>query len=157
MSALLSVLASAASFGTPPYAWVNPAVFSDMSRAVIASANVRAALLDPTTYVVVVGWCFAAALMSWFSGRATRIAAIAGAVLSAAVLAGTYALADQVGTILGQSSVWLTTELVASIAASTTMVVLIAALGAPVRPEGDGEPAGEPDDEPDDEPESEPA
>ena len=56
------------------------------------------------------------------------------------MFAGAYVLADLASTALGNGSVWVSTELVVSLAASLTMVVLVAALGAPVRPEEDSEP-----------------
>ncbi len=137
---LLSVLASAASFVPAPYDSVDPRVFVDVGRAPLVAASVRAAFLNPATYVALVGWLAAAAVMSWFSARATRLSAMIGAVLASLVFVGAYVLADLVSVALGNGSVWVTTGLTVSVVASLTMVVLVAALGAPVRPEEDTEP-----------------
>ena len=74
------------------------------------------------------------------SGRATRLWAMVGAIAGTAVLAGAYALADRASLALGNGSVWVSTQLAISLAASLTMVMLVAALGAPVRPEPDDGP-----------------
>jgi hypothetical protein len=137
---VLSVLASAASFVSAPYASVDPGVFVDLGRAQLVASSVRTAFTNPTTYIVLVGWALAAFLMSLLSGRATRIAAMVGAVVGSAVLGGAYVLADQASVALGNGSVWVSTELAISIAASLTIVLLVAAVGAPVRPEEDDGP-----------------
>ena len=134
---MLSVLASAASFVSAPYAWVDPAVFVDIGRAHLVASNVHDAFLNPATYIVLAGWTLSAVVMSWLSGRATRLAAMVGALLGMSVLGGAYALADQASVALGNGSVWVSTQLAISLAASLTMAVLVAGLGAPVRPEVD--------------------
>jgi hypothetical protein len=137
---VLSVLASAASFVSAPYASVDPGVFIDLGRAQLVAASVREAFLNPTTYIVLIGWALAAFVMSLLASRATRISAMIGAMFGAVVLGGAYALADQASVALGNGSVWVSTQLAISLAASLTMVLLVAALGAPVRPEEDDGP-----------------
>ena len=137
---MLAVLASAASFVSAPYASVDPNVFVDVERARLVTSNVHDAFLNPTTYVVLFGWALSAVVMSLASGRATRLWAMIGALGGAAVLAGAYALAQQASVVLGNGSVWVSTQLAISLLASLTMVVLVAALGAPVRPEQDDGP-----------------
>ena len=137
---LLSVLASAASFVAPPFASVDPGVFIDFGRTPLMAASVRAAFLNPATYIALVGWVVSAAVMSWFSARATRLAAMIGAVVATVLFVGAYVLADLASLALGNGSVWVSTELAVSVVASLTMVVLVAALGAPVRAEADGMP-----------------
>ncbi len=137
---LLSIAASAASLVEPPYAHVDPRVFVDFGSAPLVSAALREAFLNPATYIALAGWLASAAVMSWFSARATRISAMIGAVLASFVFAGAYLVADLASVALGNGSVWITSGLAISLAASLTMVVLVAALGAPVRPEEEGEP-----------------
>jgi hypothetical protein len=139
VAGLLSVLASAASFASAPYVSVSPRVFVDLQQATLVAASVRGAFLNPSTYIVLLGWSLASLLMSWLCGRATRLSAVIGALASAAVLAGAYLLADRAARLLGNGSVWITKPLVASIAGSLTMVLLVIALGAPVRSEEDAE------------------
>ena len=140
VAGLISVLAASASFIAPPYASVDPNVFVDLGRAPLAAAALSAAFLNPSTYIALLGWLASAALMSWFSARATRLSAMIGAVLASVVFAGAYVVADLASLALGNGSVWVSTGLVVSVAASLTMVLLVAALGAPVRPEPDTEP-----------------
>lgn len=137
---ILSVVASSASFIAPPFASVEPGVFVDLGRAPLVAAAVRDAFANPATYIALSGWLASAALMSWFSARAARMWAMIGAVLGSLVFGGAYILADLVSVALGNGSVWITTELAVSVVASLTMVVLAAALGAPVRPEEDDGP-----------------
>jgi len=137
---LLSTLASAASFVSPPFASVDPRVFTDLARAELVGASLHAAFTDPTTYIVLLGWVVAAAVMSLFCRRATRMAAMWGAIFGGGIIGGSYGLADQASVALGNGSVWVSTQLAISLAASLTIVVLAAALGAPVRPEEDDEP-----------------
>jgi hypothetical protein len=134
---LLSVVASAASFAGAPYTWVDPRIFVELDRTPLVAAALRETFLTPSTYIVLMGWAASAGIMSWLSARATRLSAMTGAILASAVLGGAYVLADLVGTALGNESVWVSTELAVSIAGSLTMVLLVAALGAPVRPEED--------------------
>jgi len=137
---LLSVLASAASFIAPPYASVDPNVFVDLGRAPLVAAALSSAFLNPSTYIMLMGWLASAAIMSWFSARATRLSAMIGALIASAVFAGAYIVADLASVALGNGSVWVSTGLAVSAVASLTMVLLVAALGAPVRPEQDTEP-----------------
>ena len=137
---LLALLASAASFVSAPYVSVDPRVLVDIGRTPLVAASVRAAFLNPSTYIVLVGWSLAATLMSWMCGRATRASAALGAIASAGVLGGFYWLAEKASGLLGNGSVWVTTQLVVSIAGSLTMVLLVIALGPPVRSEEGGEP-----------------
>ncbi len=137
---VLSVLASAASFVSAPYGSVDPRIFVDLARAPLFAASARAAFLNPATYIVLLGWALSAAVMSWLCRRASRLFAVIGAIVASAVLGGSYVLADNAAGALGNGSVWVNTNLVASIAGSLTMVLLVVALGAPVRSEADGEP-----------------
>ena len=137
---VLSTLASAASFVSPPFASVDSRVFTDLERAGLVASSVREAFLNPTTYIVILGWVLAAVVMSLFSGRATRLGAMLGAIFGGGIIGGSYALADQASVALGNGSVWVSTQLAISLAASLTMVILVAALGAPVRPEEDDGP-----------------
>ena len=137
---VLSVLASATSLVSAPYASVDPGVFMDLARSHLVAASVRDAFVNPATYVVLLGWILAAVVMSMASGRATRLWAMFGAIVGAAVLVGSYVLADRASLALGNGSVWVSTQLAISMATSLTMVMLVAALGAPVRPEPDDGP-----------------
>ena len=121
---MLSVLASAASFVSAPYAWVDPAVFVDIGRAHLVASNVHDAFLNPATYIVLAGWTLSAVVMSWLSGRATRLAAMVGALLGMSVLGGAYALADQASVALGNGSVWVSTQLAISLCWSQDLVRL---------------------------------
>jgi hypothetical protein len=140
VAGILSVLASAASFNVSPYASVDPRVFVDLSRAPLVANALSGAFAQPATYVVLMGWVAAAAIMSWFCSKATRLMAMVGALLATTVMGGAYVLADLTSVASGSHSVWVSTELVVSVSASLTMVLLVAALGAPVRPEEDIEP-----------------
>ena len=138
---LLSVLASALSLSAAPFVSVDASVFVNLDRAALGISNARAAFADPSTYVVLLCWVFAAFVMSYACRRATRLAAMLGAVLGTIVLAVGYVLAEQLAQALGNSSAWLTTSQAVSLAGSLTIVVLVAALGAPMRPEEEDAPA----------------
>lgn len=137
---VLAMLASAASFAAEPYIAVDPLVFVDLGRAPLVALAVRHAFLSPVTYIALAGWPLSAALMSWFCARSTRLWAMIGAVLSSVVFGGAYVLADLAGAAMGGGSAWITAGMSVSVTASITMVLLVAALGAPTRPEEDCEP-----------------
>lgn len=135
VGAVLTVLASAATAGLAPYASVSTVVLFDPLRAVLVFTNVRAAFVTPTTWIALAGWPLAAATMSLLARRATRLSAMLGAVLGACVLAGAHALARQTSLALGTPAAWTSTAFAVSLAASLILVVVVAALGAPLRAE----------------------
>lgn len=135
----LAMLASAVSAQGAPYLWVWLPDATAVGHYELATTSVRALVTAPGTYIALAGWPTAAALMSWLCGRATRPAALIGAVGGAAVLGGAYLLALEATRALG-GLVWATTPLAVSLGASLILVLLVVALGPPVRAEADEEP-----------------
>jgi hypothetical protein len=136
----LAMLASAVSAQGAPYLWVWLPDAAAVGHYELATMSVRALVTAPGTYIALAGWPAAAALMSWLCGRATRLAATVGAVAGAAVLGGAYLLALEATRALG-GLVWTTTPLAVSLGASLILVLLVVALGPPVRAEADEEPS----------------
>ncbi len=131
----LALLASASSGGVAPYSAVNPALFLDPAAGVAASGAVRAAFAAPAAWVALLGWAIAAAAMSWLSKRASRGWAIAGALLGAAIVYSAHSAARQLSFVLGHEVAWDGTSFLLSLGASLLLVVVVIALGAPVRAE----------------------
>ena len=134
VSGALSLLASAASFSTPPYLAVDPAIFLDPVHASLVSANVRTAFTDPAAYVALAGWPLAAFAMSLLSRRASRLFAFAGVLVGGAALWGAYTLAGTVDQS-GSAAAWSGPRLLFALGGSLILMTLVAFLGAPVRPE----------------------
>lgn len=133
----LTLLASAAS-GTPaPYASVDPLLFADPTRALAAGAHVSAAFASPSTWIALLGWPLAALVMSLFARRATRLSAVIGALLGTVALYGSYTLAERAKQFFPQPTQWIGSAFIISLAASLILVLLVAALGAPLRAEED--------------------
>jgi hypothetical protein len=134
----LAVLASASSAALPPYEQVAVRIFVHPQAALLVGTNVSAAFANPATWVALLGWPLAAAVMSLWSRRATRRSALFGALSGAVVLVGAHTLASAVSSALGRAIVqWRGTAFAFSLAGSLILVLLVTALGAPVRAEED--------------------
>jgi hypothetical protein len=134
----LVLLAASASGGTVPYAAVDPLLFADPQRLLLAGAATRAAFSQPATWIALAGWPLSAIVMSFLARRASRIAALVGTLLGGAVLYGTYVLAEQAAHDWGNGAVWAGPPFLVSLAGSLILVGLVAALGAPLRAEEEG-------------------
>ena len=132
----LSILASAASFSTAPYTAIDPRVLVELTRSQLVGASVHAAFADPATYIALAGWPVSAFVMSLFCRRASRLAAMFGAILGTGVLFAAYLAAHEFASTAGGVDMqWNGVTFVLSLAGSLTMVAAVIALGAPVRPE----------------------
>ena len=131
----LSLLASAASASSAPYSAVSPVLFADPQRAFLVASGVREAFANPASWVALAGWPVAGAIMSLGSRRASRLFAAIGAVLGAAALYGAHVLARMVGTLTGPPAAWDGRGFLVSLGGSLILVLLVTALGAPVRAE----------------------
>lgn len=137
---VLSMLASAASLESVPYLRVSPPLALDVWHVELAGASLRSLATSPASYVALLGWPLAGAVMSLACSRATRSSAVLGAIGGAAALAGAYLLADTVATILGvhpPGAHWGGTPMGVAAGASLILVLLVTALGPPKRPEED--------------------
>jgi hypothetical protein len=134
----LVLLAACVSGSAAPYAIVDPLVFSDPQRILLAGAAARAAFSQPATWIALAGWPLAAVVMSFLARRASRIAALLGTALGGAVLYGTQVLAGQAAHDWGNGAIWAGTPFLVSLGASLILVGLVAALGAPLRAEEEG-------------------
>jgi hypothetical protein len=136
--ALLQLFASAASGDAGPYTTVALEILSDPARIPRAGGAVQAALLSPAAWVAFLGWPAAAFLMSVLCRRATRAAALAGAVLGGAALVGANTLAGMTARSVHSGTAaanWTSTEFVASLGGSLILMAAVIALGAPARAE----------------------
>jgi hypothetical protein len=131
----LTMLASAASAQPAPYLTVWPAYALDVWSTSLAAENVRGLFASPAALMALFGWPAAAALMSFMSARATRLAAVAGAVGGTVVLASAYLLAEQIERARGVFGAYAGPSLVWTLGISLILVLLVALLGAPVRGE----------------------
>jgi hypothetical protein len=92
---------------------------------------------SPAAYVALLGWPAAAVVMSLACARATRLGAALGAIAGTATLAGFYALAEWLSSILGSPGQWVGNDLAIALGGSLILVLLVTALGAPIRAEED--------------------
>jgi len=134
----LALLAACASGTTAPYVTVDPLLFTDPQRIVLAGAAARAAFGQPATWIALAGWPLSALVMSFLARRASRLTALLGVVLGGAVLYGTHVLAGQVTWPHGASAAWTGSAFLISLGGSLILVALVAALGAPLRGEEEG-------------------
>jgi hypothetical protein len=145
----LVLLAACASGSTVPYAVVDPLLFADPQRILLAGALTRSAFSQPATWIALAGWPLAAVAMSLLSRRASRVAALLGTVLGGAILYGAQVLAQQAAHDWGDGAPWAGPSFLISLGGSLILVGFVAALGAPLRAEEEGV-AGEYDHYPDD-------
>ena len=134
----LAFLAASASGLGAPFGIVDPRLLASPQHALAHAAAVSAAFASVSTWIALVGWGVAAAVMSLFSRRASRLGAVFGGLAGALVLAAFYALARLAGGAWGARGVaagWTATPFRVSLAVSLILVLLVAALGAPVRAE----------------------
>ncbi len=131
----LAMLASAASGNGAPYLAVLPAYALDVWRADLAATSAWTLATSAGAAVALLGWAAAAVVMSAFCRRATRLFATLGAIAGSAVLGGAYALAEVVAGLTGAPGGYMSVSFGASLAVSLILVVLLTALGAPVRGE----------------------
>lgn len=131
----LAMLSSAASGGDVPYVSVAAPYLLDVWQTALSTRNVIALVADPSAYVALAGWPLAALLASLPSRRATRSAAAVGAMVGAGTLVAAYAVADIAAGAVGREHGWLTPVFGASLAGSLILVLLVATMGAPLRPE----------------------
>jgi hypothetical protein len=134
----LVLLAACASGSPVPYAVVDPLLFADPQRILLAGAVTRSAFSQPATWIALAGWPLSAVVMSVLARRASRIAALLGTALGGGVLYGTQVLAGQAAHDWGNGAVWADTAFLISLAASLILVGFVAALGAPLRAEEEG-------------------
>ena len=137
---MLAAVAAAVSAGGPPYLDVWAPYVVDVWNADLALASVRALVTSPAAYVALAGWPLAAVVMSLACARATRAGAALGAVLGAGVLGGAYYLASRVADALDSPGQWAGNGLAVSLGASLILMLLVTALGAPMRAEEDEAP-----------------
>ncbi|MDZ4169726.1 MAG: serine/threonine-protein kinase [Coriobacteriia bacterium] len=146
LGGVLTLIASAATLGSPPYVWVAPRIALAPWESGAAEAALQALFSSPATYVALAAWPAAAAVMSLGCSRATRIGAALGAVAGGAVLAGGYWLADkslQWLGLAGTEPMWIGTSLAWSLGASLILVLVTVAVGPPLRGETDDLPEPE--------------
>ena len=136
---VLQLLASSASAQSAPFSAVTPRLLGDPRSSLLVAAGVRAAFLDPAAWVALLGWPVAALLMSLLSRRATRFSALFGAALAGCALTGAAFLARLTASALHAraqtAAAWTGTGFAVSLAGSLILIVLVIALGAPVRAE----------------------
>jgi predicted Ser/Thr protein kinase len=134
----LAFLAAAASGVLAPFRTIDIRLLADPDRALSHASAVGTAFANPATWIALLGWAGAAAVMSVFCRRASRLSAVLGAVAGSIVLAAFYELARLAGGAIGVRAAdnrWTATPFIVSLVVSLILVVLVAALGAPVRAE----------------------
>jgi hypothetical protein len=135
LGALATMIASAASGGRPPFVDVHLEWFLDPFSSRIVTGGVRTLVEHPGAVAVVLAWAGAAVVMSLACSRASRGVAFAGLALGVGILYGGYALADLSARAFNASATWAGQTLLASLTASSILVVLVIAAGPPVRGE----------------------
>ncbi len=146
----LTMVASAASLNPEPYLSVVPSYAFDIWHANLSAAAVAALVTSPGAWVALAGWPLAAIAMSLACSRATRLGATVGALAGSAILGGAYLLADRVAQATGTAGGYESPELAVTLGASLILVLLVAALGAPLRAEEEEPLALQPSDYEDD-------
>jgi len=134
----LAFLAATASGVRVPFGGVDVRLLASPHAGLAHAAAARAAFSSPATWIALAGWAAAAAVMSAFCRRASRLGAVLGAIAGSLVLGAAYALARLAGSALGASAShndWIGAPFLVSLAVSLILVLLVAALGAPVRAE----------------------
>jgi hypothetical protein len=144
---VLAVSASALSAQSAPYLWVWLPDAASPERYDLAMNSLRVLWTSWPVYLALLGWPAAAALMSWACRRATRPSAALGAVGGGAVLAFAYLLADEAGQRLGIEQRWMSPQAGGALLGSLILVLLVVALGPPLRAEEDETPLFVADDE----------
>jgi hypothetical protein len=135
IGAIVTMMASAASGGKPPYLIVDWRWFVDPFATRIVTGNVGSLVQHPGPVAVIVAWGAAALLMSYACQRASRLFALGGLVVAVAVLYAGYLLADLIATAFNASATWTGQTLLVSLMASSILMVLVIAAGPPVRAE----------------------
>lgn len=149
LGGILAMLASAVSAKGAPYLVVFAPYALDIWGTELALGSVIRLVLSPAAYIALAGWPLSAAAMSWACARATKGWAMIGAVLGSGVLAGAYALADQISVALyersgdaaaalGEPARYSDATTIVALGSSLILVVMVAAFGAPVRAEEEG-------------------
>ena len=136
---VLMLLVSASSAQVAPYIAVSPQLLANPAAGLLVSTSVAKAFLDPAAWIALLGWPVAALAMSLLSRRATRLSAVVGTVVGGGVILGANVLARMAsaavyGTGKGASA-WTGTSFAWSLAGSLILMLLVIALGAPVRAE----------------------
>ncbi len=134
---VLTAVAAAVSARGVPYLDVWPPYVLDVWRSGLALASIRALATSPAAYVALAGWPLAAAIMSLACSRATRLGAVLGALGGTAAMAGSYLLAARVADVWESTGQWAGNSLAISLGASLILMLLVTALGAPIRAEDD--------------------
>ncbi len=133
--AALTMLASAASGGRPPFTEVSRTFLLAPWTTATTEGSVRYLLADAAPLAVVVAWMLAGAITSLACRFSTRPAALFGVSLGAATLLGGYLLADSIATVGNTSMTWAGTGLLSALGASSILMVLVVAAGPPTRAE----------------------
>lgn len=133
----LVMLASAATLHGAPYLAVAPSLAADPWGTGVATGSIRTLLASPAAWTALAGWPAAAALVSLACARATRLSALLGVALGAGAFGGAYALAAQVARWTGSpdGAAWTGTGFLVTSGASLILMLVVVALGAPLRPE----------------------
>jgi len=135
VGAIVTMLASAASGGRPPYLLVDWRWFTDPFATRIVEGNISSLVQHPGPIAVIVGWAVAALVMSLACRRSSRLFALSGLALGIAILYVSYLLADLIGQAFNASATWTGQTLLVSLMTSSILMVLVIAAGPPVRAE----------------------
>ncbi len=135
MGASLTMLASAATGGLPPYVSVGWRLLLDPWHTRVTAGSVKLLTTSAAPLVMIAAWAIAGALMSLACSRASRPAAITGAALGAGALVGGTLLAEEVALATDTLTGWTGAAFGQEMTASLILMVLVVALGAPTRGE----------------------
>lgn len=138
LGGVLVMLASASTLQGPPYVAVEATAALDPTGAGVAAQSFSTLMGSPSTYVALLGWPLAAAAMSLACRRATRTGAVVGTVGGCIALGGSAILAGRVAALGGQAQVaarWSSATLAWPLGASFILMLVVIALGAPLRGE----------------------
>lgn len=133
----LTGLASAVSAKGAPYLDVWAPYIANVWSAELGLANIKALISTPAFYVALAGWPLAAVVMSLACSRATRVGAVVGSVAGVTVLGASYLFADRIVDVGGTAGQWAGNGVAIGLGTSLILMLLVTALGPPMRAEED--------------------
>ena len=135
LGGVLALLASAVTLNGIPYVSVSARLALDPWAPSLAENSVRALVTSGSAWVALLGWPLAAWAMSLGCSRATRGGALAGVVAGTGMLSVAYLVADLMPRPYRASVHWTGSTFVLALAGSLILMLLVVALGAPIRAE----------------------
>ncbi len=133
LTSLVVTCASAGAGASPPYATLSPALLFSGEQLSTYASGARVLIASPGPLIAAISWAIAAAIMSLACARATRLAAVSGALLGAMVMLGGYLT----WSVFDATLTWPHRASVVQVVASLIIIAMVIIAGPPARPEPD--------------------